>query len=602
MATKSGRTSTARLHLPWREAGWTAEEAAAHLLDRFAYGPRPGDVERVAARGPARWFAGQLAAAEPEPELGRRLAGLDALDMPSAEMVRTFPAPGQVLRQAVEAGVIDRERAAAEPDRSADGDAVERYEMRRDLRAFAAERGYRRQGELYDQLVSARTWRAVLAANRLGEVMTGFWFNHFNVSVGDPEARCYVPSYERDAVRPNALGTFRALLGATARHPAMLLYLDNARSAADAGAPKRFETRRRRTRRPNAPTGLNENYARELLELHTLGVDGGYDQADVVSVARAFTGWTAVPPGPARQEVERRLRRLGSRRMAAAGVVRRGEFLFRPDLHDAGAKTVLGHRLPAGRGLEDGEEVLDLLVAHPSTARHLAGKLAVRFVADDPPAGLVDRLAAVYLDSGGDLRRLIAAVAAAPELWERSARRSKIKSPFELAVSALRATGAAVDDPRAVVRQVAAMGQPLYACDPPTGWPDRADAWVSTGALLARMNFGLALAAGRLPGVSLDLPALIGGHEPESHGAALERYFTALLPQRDPEPTLRTLAPLVRRPDVARRVASAATEKAPPPPLEGALETAAETDGELTPGAVERVVGLLLGSPEFQRR
>jgi uncharacterized protein (DUF1800 family) len=218
------------------------------------------------------------------------------------------------------------------------------------------------------------------------------------------------------------------------------------------------------------------------MELHTLGVDGGYTEEDVAAVARAFTGWTVA-------------------------FRRGGDFVFRADRHDAGAKTVLGRRLAAGRGLEDGEEVLDLLAAHPATARHLATKLAVRFVSDRPPAALVDRLAAVARRTGGDVRALLRALVAAPEFWSREAVGAKIKSPFELAASALRTTGARLESPREVVRWVSRMGQPLYACQAPTGYPDRAETWVSTGALVNRMNFGLELASGAVDGVRLDRAA-----------------------------------------------------------------------------------------------
>jgi uncharacterized protein (DUF1800 family) len=250
------------------------------------------------------------------------------------------------------------------------------------------------------------------------------------------------------------------------------------------------------------PRGLNENYARELLELHTLGVDGGYTQDDVVAVARAFTGWTTYPPGPLRGEVEERIER--ARRFPDAGFVFEESFLFRADAHDAGGKTILGRRYPAGRGIEDGVEVLDQLARHPSTARHLATRLAVRFVADEPPAALVDRLAASYLASGGDLRRLMRELVESPELWSPDARHAKVKSPFELAASALRAVGAELRDPRPTLEWISRMGQPLYACQAPTGYPDHAEAWVNTGALVHRINFGAELAGGRIAGVDLD--------------------------------------------------------------------------------------------------
>jgi uncharacterized protein (DUF1800 family) len=444
------------VHLPWKEAGLTEREAAVHLLNRFAYGPRPGDVDAVVAMGLDRWFERQLAADLPDARLAERLQGLPALRLSAAEIARTYPSRGQAYYEARLAGALPEE---------SEGEG----EVRAAFLRWAERQGYRRQRELTAQLTAQKLYRAVLSENQLAEVMTDFWFNHFNVSMTDDKARSWLLSYERDAIRPHALGRVRSLLEATARHPAMLLYLDNAQSTAAEGAAS------------------NENYARELMELHTLGVDGGYSEEDVAEVARAFTGWTVAPP-----------RKKGSGD---------GGFLFRAGRHDAGAKSVLGRRLAAGRGLEDGEEVLNLLAAHPATARHLATKLAVRFVSDRPPAALVDRLASVAQRTGGDVRALLRALAAAPEFWSRESVGAKIKSPFELAASALRATGADLQSPREVVRWVARMGQPLYACQAPTGYPDRAEAWVSTGALVNRMNFSLELASGAVDGVRLDRAA-----------------------------------------------------------------------------------------------
>ena len=278
-----------------------------------------------------------------------------------------------------------------------------------------------------------------------------------------------------------------------------------------------------------------------------------------------------------RREVERRIDRARGpafrRLTAGAGFVFEESFLFRADVHDAGAKTILGRTYPAGRGIEDGLEVLDALAAHPATARHLATKLAARFVADEPPAALVDRLAERYLETGGDLHEVMRALALSREFWSPEARRSKIKSPFELAVSALRAVDADLRDPRELVEWISRMGQPLYAYQAPTGYPDAAAAWVNSASLLQRMNFGLALATGRVAGARLDLAALNGHREPESLAAALGTYVPLLLPERDPAETLRQLEPVILDPELARNTSPLA-----------------------------HVVGVILGSPEFQRR
>jgi uncharacterized protein (DUF1800 family) len=693
--------------LPWREAGLTERQAAAHLLNRFAFGPRPGEVDQVVAMGLDRWVERQLAADLPDPNLDARLRDFPALAMSQADMVRIYRNPNQILQQAVKEGVIDkRELAAAKADQglkrlyatgNADGNVrganangggksgggngagggaaggaaadaadVERPELRAKVLEFARARGYRPERELQGQLLAQKVLRAAESQDQLREVMTDFWFNHFNISATNGRARPYLLSFERDAIRPNALGTARGLLEATARHPAMLYYLDNAESTAAPDAPTLLGDEMRAMRRPAgrfgygppppsrpaaAPKGhgLNENYARELMELHTLGVDGGYTQRDVIEVARAFTGWTVLPSGPAREAVEKRLEKV--RRFGGLGFQVDGDFLFRADMHDSAAKTVLGRSVPPGRGIEDGEQVLDLLASHPSTARHLSTQLAVRFVSDNPPRALVDRLVATYDRSRGDVRAMLRTLVQSPEFWGRGAVGAKVKSPFELAVSAVRASGAHVEDPRPLLGWIARMGEPLYAYQAPTGYPDRADAWVNTGSLLNRMNFGLQFASQRIPGLDIDLPSLHDGPEPESRQAALTTFAALLLPGRDLSSTIRLLTPMVSDPAVARRVDEAAPKESPQ-----AVQARADDDAEMAggggggagaagraggkatgevggaaanpaaapfaaparrqqrgevvrmarpqhpPTAIEQVVGVILGSPEFQRR
>jgi uncharacterized protein (DUF1800 family) len=717
-ALTAGAAGRGRTHLPWKEAGLTERQAAAHLLDRFTFGPRPGEVDEVVAMGLDAWLDRQLAAGLPDRDLDRRLSRFRTLELPLSEIVRTYPGPGLVLLEARAAGRIPKDmdpRSQAggatagdamgegvvkggEPDFAAmdpgagdpgdPGDAVnlgaadaetagdpEYQALRRDLIRYAMEKGYRSQRELIGEMMAAKLYRAVYSDNQLTEVLTDFWYNHFFVSLADNETRSYAMAYERDAIRPHVLGDFRTLLGATAHHPAMLLYLDNARSVAVEGAPTTLDRQLARMRlggpagfgrggfgrdrfgRPAGggrfgggrarrgpdsgeaeisdeihrlapefvrPQGINENYARELLELHTLGVDGGYTQQDVIEVARAFTGWTVLPPGPLRQMASERLarvRRAGGSGARGWGFVVDGEFLFRADAHDAGAKHVLGTTLPAGRGIEDGEAVLDLLARHPATAHHLARKLAVRFVSDDPPAGLVDRLAATWEATGGDLRAVVRAIAESPEFWAPEARRSKIKSPFALAVSALRALDADVEQPRETLGWIARMGEPPYFYQAPTGYPDSGESWVNTGSLLARMNFGLQLAAGRVAGVSFDLAALDGGREPPSREDALTTYLALLMPERDHAATVARLLAVASDPRLPRRVAEAAPDEGAEDPFSryfgdrGRQERDGPPPGRLLaerrrpgtvrypePSPLEQVVGVILGSPEFQRR
>lgn len=614
-----GSGPAAALDLPWREAGLTEAEAAAHLIDRLTFGPRPGEIEHVVKIGLETWLHRQLDAADPDVYLSSRLAGLWSLNLDVREFPDTYPNPGMVLREATEAGILP---SGVDPRRMDDPRASR--EARRTVMDWARDQGYRSQRVLVGELMTQKLYRALYSENQLQEVLIDFWFNHFNVSLTDNQARVYVLSFERDAIRPHVLGDFDAMLTATARHPAMLLYLDNAQSTADPGekttmegymqdrggryggrASRRAQQRRQRDGRPQ---GLNENYARELLELHTLGVDGGYSQDDVVEVARAFTGWTVYPPRALREPQAGRLDRALS---SGAGFYAEDGFLFRADAHDAGKKKVLGKTLAPGRGVEDGEEVLQLLGAHPSTARHLATKLATRFVSDEPQSDLVDRLARVIRSTEGDLRQVMEALMESPEFWDEGVRHQKIKSPFELTVSALRVLDAEVIYPRETVEWIDRMGQPLYSYQAPTGYPDRADFWVNSGALLNRMNFGLALAAGEIDGVEFDLAALNGHREPASRPEALRAYVPLLLPERDPSPTIAMLEPMVLDSRLSDKVDQAAPELASESVFDASevelmkgedpTEPESRRDrGE--PMALEQVVGVILGSPEFQRR
>jgi uncharacterized protein (DUF1800 family) len=334
------------------------------------------------------------------------------------------------------------------------------------------------------ELMQAKILRAAYSERQLEEVMVDFWFNHFNVFSGKGPVRVYLNEYERDAIRPHILGKFRDLLQATAESPAMLFYLDNWQSSAPEGAPtadpraRRRQIGRARTLADLPPSaqnrrrGLNENYARELMELHTLGVDGGYTQKDVQEVARAFTGWTIANP------------RQG------------GSFRFEPRMHDDGEKIVLGQKIKAGGGKKDGDRVLDILAAHPSTSRFIATKLARRFVADDPPKTLVDQAAARFRDTDGDIREVVRTIVTSPEFFATDAYRAKVKTPFEFVVSAVRATGTETNNALPLVAAVRNLGMPLYGCQPPTGYADKAEAWVNSGALLNRMNFAVSLTTG----------------------------------------------------------------------------------------------------------
>ena len=329
------------------------------------------------------------------------------------------------------------------------------------------------------ELIDSRMYRALYSNRQLEEVLVDFWLNHFNVFNGKGQVRMLLTSYERDAIRPHVLGRFRDLLLATARHPAMLFYLDNWQSQAPRddvpGQPLPPNARR---------PGLNENYGRELMELHTLGVDGGYTQDDVIAVARAFTGWTIYDPN------------------------RIAEFQFNPAFHDRKEKIVLGQTIPAGGGEQDGIQVIDILVRHPSTARFISKKLAQRFVADAPPQSLVDRMAATFTATGGDLRAVVETMLTSREFLSEGAWQAKLKSPLEMVLSAVRVLGADVTDPMVLAQRIADLGQPLYGKAEPTGYSTTSDAWANSAGFLGRINFAGALAAGQIEGVKVDLAHL----------------------------------------------------------------------------------------------
>jgi uncharacterized protein (DUF1800 family) len=467
--------------------------------------------------------------------------------------------------------------------------------MTPDLRESVADLEHPEQ-TVVQELFAQRLTRDIYSDAQLEEVMTDFWFNHFNVYLRKNEQMpYYLVSYERDVIRPRALGKFEDLLEAVAHSPAMLIYLDNAESMGpDSMAAERAKMAE--ARRPNAkrqaPEGLNENYARELMELHTLGVNGGYTQADVIQVARVLTGWTVDRP------------QMG------------GGFQFNPNRHEPGTKKVMGTKIKE-KGEMEGRELLHMLATRPATAQFISRKLAIRFVSDDPPQALVDRMAKSYLASGGDIPTVLKTLFHSPEFWAASDYRAKVKTPLEFVVSAARASNANVENFQPLVNALRQMGMPLYGCIPPVGYKwDEAD-WVSTGALVDRMNFALALAANRLPGITVEWA-------PELDLSALDSDAPAKQVVPTPESEEARLEPMLVAGGVSATTREAALEQfqaqsgqnsAMATPV---MERSSQVS-ESRPGAPARranraptadvyeredqlLAGLLLGSPEFQRR
>jgi uncharacterized protein (DUF1800 family) len=571
------------------------DDQILHALDRLTFGPRPGDVERLKKIGLKKWIDQQL---HPEQikesvALEVQLLPLESLRMTPMQTVQRYPPPQLIkaiadgkqqlpedpeLRATVErliarykartgqdasgksaelepvhplnevlepwelltlrAGTPDKKRELLE---SMPPDKLEEMliamprpqrqqlfnnaptDVRRKILLFNAPQ----QVVAYD-LLESKLLRAIESNRQLAEELDDFWFNHFNVFYEKGADRFLIPEYERDAIRPNVLGKFRDLLEATAKSPAMLFYLDNFQSVkADLDATNK----NRKVKR-----GLNENYGRELMELHTLGVNGGYTQQDVTEVARCFTGWTILEP------------RKG------------GGFFYNDKLHDKGEKVVLGHVIPAGGAMDDGEKVLDILAAHPSTAHFISKELAQRFVADNPPDALVESMAQTFLASSGDIREVMKTMLDSKEFWSQGAYRAKLKTPFEMVASSVRALGADVTDAWALANQVGTLGEPLYRKQEPTGYSNMNSEWVNSAALLNRMNFGLQLAKNGVEGVKVDA-----------------RRFG-----NNPDAVAKTLM---------FRSASSQTRSA--------INKALRDQKQKTPALV---AGLVLGSPDFQRR
>ena len=639
--TKPG---TASFGFPYKQAGFTEQQAAAHLLNRFTFGATPRQVDEVVNTGLEKWFSQQLNANLKDDSLQDMLKNYETLQMSNAEIVKTFPKGGQVFKMAVKEGVVDRD--------SAQTDKLKK-EYKKELKNYMEKKDYRRQSELFQELINQKILRAAYSNNQLKEILTDFWFNHFNVSLTNKGIQHFITSYERDAIRPNALTNFETLLMATAKSPAMLNFLDNVKSSAPDSAMAMNSASKRMAKKYGAQNdmnampktnangkikkpktaGLNENYAREIMELHTLGVDGGYTQSDVTQAARVLTGWTVYPfeygkkPGKGVNE------KMGEDRLKKLGYVHEGDFLFAANRHDQGEKKVLGAAFTAGGGYEEGVRLIKMLAHHPSTAKFISRKIAVRFVSDNPPQSLVDKMAKTFLEKDGDIKQVLITMTSSPEFWSKESLREKTKSPFELAISSVRSLNAVVYQPIQLNNWITKMGQKVYFYQAPTGYPDRGQYWINTGSLLSRMNFGLALASQRIPGIKVNLLALNKGHEPESAQNALVTYSKLIMPERDLEETVKRLTPLLNDPDLDKKVDEAAGKTAPP--QQAGMETNQDAmmsaditekkvkdkvsikDGKKgldrnsyasmqsavgTNNMLSQVIGIIIGSPEFQRK
>jgi uncharacterized protein (DUF1800 family) len=565
------------------------DERIQQALNRLTFGARPGDADKVRAMGVERWIGLQL---HPEriddPATDALLGKYPVFAMAPADIIRDY----NVVQQ------LQREVKKASADSTMTRAQARRDALRDDPQVAAL---VRRTQQFVGQIQSAQLARAVTTERQLNEVMVAFWENHFSVFAGKGQTRLFLTQYDRDVIRPNALGKFRDLLGAVAHSPAMLFYLDNFQSVADSAHPTLREARlgpralaRRERILKQAPQrakrGVNENYARELMELHTLGVDGGYTQKDVQEVARALTGW-------------------GFNRQT-------GEFVFNPATHDAGEKVILGQRFPAGHGEDEGERVLDIVARHPSTAKFITTKLARHFVSDDPPPALVDRCASTFRKSDGDIRRTLECIVTSPEFFSRAAYRAKVKTPFELVASALRAVNAQPDTTPRTAQIVARLGQPIFGRQTPDGWPDHGDAWMNTGAILNRINFGLSVAAGQVPGARLTNLPDFGTLRAQPREQQVDAVIKSMLGGQV-SPVTRDVLISGNNPMLAKTGAADSAMNDSPTMSRGGAGAGGRGigglglgRGQLPPASTRpinlqglpQVIGLALGAPEFQRR
>lgn len=608
----------------------TEEQKIVHLLNRAGFGPRQGDVEKVKRMGIDKYIDLQL---HPDrindSAIDARLVAFPSLKMSNGEISEKYPQPQYLarrlgLRQPAPPGEAD----SPESER-------EQRETRQKLFAYYRQHNLKPPQMLLQELQGQKIIRAAYSDRQLQEVMTDFWFNHFNIFWSKGADRVLTTDFEMRAIRPNTLGKFKDLLMATAKSPAMMFYLDNFQSTTPdmqlpgrGQFPRRNQFRRNQRQMPprnnpqggdgqmtdeqrraqiqnqlrNRQRGINENYARELMELHTLGVDGGYTQKDVQEVARCLTGWTIDRP------------------------LQGGDFIFREFMHDRGEKIVLGQRINEG-GIRDGEKVIDILARHPNTAKFISTKLVRRFVSDNPPPALVDRVAAVYKKTDGNIREMVRTILTSSDFNSTEAYRAKIKSPFELAVSAIRAMGADLSVSFDASQFVARMGQPLYLYQAPTGYPDRAEQWVNTGSLLERLNFGIALSANRVQGAAVDMKRVAPGVNSSDARAIMDRAVALLLNGEVSEQTRGILNKQLKEGvpvkgelgemNAAMRAAGVdqddamMTDERPRPGIQGGRDRRQAYFGQQAPSPVRmsaadleiaKVFGLVLGSPEFQRR
>lgn len=628
----------------------TEDQKILHVLNRLGFGASPGDVGKVNAIGINKYIEQQLNPNSINDSVAdNKVKNFDLLKMSTEEIFAKYPNPGALLRMLGQNGGNNRNNQAMKDQMSEQDQQAERRERRQKLVKIYQEYNLRPANQIVRDLSASRVLRAVYSERQLEEQMVDFWTNHFNVYARKGAVRWYLPSYDRDVIRKNALGNFKDLVIGTAQHPAMLFYLDNFQSVSPDSNLNQNNRNQQRLQRQiqngrlnprvrqrlkdrgltdeqidqrveqikqggnnRNQRGINENYARELMELHTLGVDGGYTQKDIQEVARAFTGWTIFDARGYRNAAasminDRENRQLNRivRQLGISPDTESGTFVFAERLHDTGVKTILGQKVDEG-GIKDGLKVIDILVSHPSTAKFIARKLAVKFVNDNPSEELVNRVAGAFQESKGDIKTTLRSLFTSEEFFAAENYRAKIKTPFELLVSSLRVLDADTNSSPVVLGLLQKMGEPLYGYQAPTGYPDTAEDWVNTGALLERMNFAVALSSNRIRGTRVDLSKYAANEK----GKILDKAIDEILGGEIAQNTKQTLLQQIEKPLIEPEL----TEEDDFDVIENASMEAMPNDrrmrqnrqNRLLPPSgnaeVFKVIGLLLGSPDFQRQ
>jgi uncharacterized protein (DUF1800 family) len=568
-----------------RRAVLTNDQRIRQVLSRLTFGARPGDVERVRKVGINAFIEQQLDPGSiDDSALDKQTDKLRTLNLSTPSLLEQYISPKPATQVPVMTSRPSSRTFTPNPVVMGNGKPIfpsldeaskEPDAVPSPTPAMKLTPQPNKPQQIVTELQRSKLLRAVYSERQLNEVIVDFWENHFSIFVNKNADRWLMTSFDRESVRPFVMGRFRDLLGSVAHSPAMLYYLDNWQSSVVRNYPASKDKPARQS------GGINENYARELMELHTLGVNGGYTQQDVQEVARCFTGWTVRKP---EQE---------------------GTFLFDPAMHDNGEKLVLGQKIPAGGGMADAERVLDILARHPSTARFIAKKLASRFLGDDPPAAAIEQAARVFTSTDGSIRETIRSIITSPAFFNPALYQSKVRSPFEFVAAALRISGAKTDAGRPLLDWIGRMGQPLFSFQTPEGYSETGADWLSNHGLLTRLNFTVALVSGQIKGTTIDPRVLLENTGLNDPVAVNARLLSVVLMNDATPPTKRTLNKMAANAVSKLKMDRARAQLLAPGnniPASNMTDTPKRAAAPKIPDHVIELIILTLGTPEFQRK